>query len=165
MVSFAFRPVVLLPAALVGSLLLSGSGKANVPVAVIAHEQVPVSSLSLAELRRIFRGEQRFWSRYATITLLMPPRGSRERKVLLDKIYEQRSESQVRHYWINKLFDDSPQASPKITGSTEMSASLVRTIPGAIALVPADRIPSGVKVLRIDGKLPRDPGYPLVPSG
>jgi phosphate transport system substrate-binding protein len=164
-VSFAFRPVALLPAALVGSLLLSANGKANVPIAVIAHEQVPVNGLSLAELRRIFRGEQRFWSRYVTITLLMPPRGSRERKVLLDKIYEQRSESQVQHYWINKLFDDPAQTSPKITGSTQMSASLARAIPGAIALVPADHIPPGVKVLRIDGKLPGDPGYPLVPSG
>jgi hypothetical protein len=45
-----------------------------------------------------------------------------------------------------------------------MSASLVRDIPGAIALVPASKVPPGVKVLRIDGKRPGEPGYPLVAS-
>ena len=163
--SFAFCPVALLPAAVLGSWLFAASGQAKVPIAVIAHQQVPVSGLSLVELRRIFLGEQRFWSRYEMITLLMPPRGSRERKVMLDKIYGQRSEAQVQHYWINKLFEDSAPSSPKITGSPRMSASLVRSIPGAIALVPADSIPPGVKVLRVDGKLPGDSGYPLVPSG
>ena len=136
---------------------------AEVPVAVIVHEQVPVDELSLAELRRIFLGERLFWSKDMTITLLVPPRGTRERKVLLDRIYQQRSEAQFQHHWINKLFSGDARSNPKITGSPRMSASLVREIPGAIALVPADRIPSGVKVLRIDGRTPGEAGYPLVP--
>ena len=133
---------------------------------MIVHKQVPVNDLSLPELREIFLGERRFWARELTITLLTPPRGTREREVLLKKIYQQRSESQVQHYWVNKLFDDNAaQAFPKITDSHEMSASLVRTIPGAIALVPANRIPKGVKVLLIDGKKPGEAGYPLHSSG
>ena len=125
--------------------------------------------MSLAELRQIFLGERRFWARELTITLLTPPRGTREREVLLKKIYQQRSEAQVQHYWVNKLFDDDDDddalAFPKITDSHQMSASLVRTIPGAIALVPANRIPKGVKVLLIDGKKPGEAGYPLISSG
>ena len=39
---------------------------------------------------------------------------------------------------------------------------MVRQIPGAIALVQADRIPRGVKVLRIDGRSPGEAGYPLL---
>jgi hypothetical protein len=42
-----------------------------------------------------------------------------------------------------------------------MSASLVRGIPGAIALVSMNKIPPGVKVLRIDGKKPGERGYGL----
>jgi len=131
------------------------------PIAVIVHEQVPVDDLSLPELRRIFRGERLFWAGDLAITLLAPPRGSREREVLLDKVYDRHSEAEYQQYWINKLFDNGAQTAPKITGSPQMSAGLVREIPGAIALVPADRIPRGVKVLRIDGRSPGQAGYPL----
>ena len=166
----AERQRALLRAVLFGALLLfvpsASTAKAKAPIAVIVHGEVPVSDLSLKELRRIFLGERQFWSKQLTITLLMPPRGSQEREVLLDKIYEQRSEAQYQHYWINKLFDDDgPQFAPKITGSDEMSASLVRVIPGSIALVPANKIPEGVKVLRIGGKRPGEAGYPLTTSG
>jgi ABC-type phosphate transport system substrate-binding protein len=132
------------------------------PIAVIVHEDVPVDEVSLPELRRIFRGERLFWAGDMTITLLAPPRGSRERQVLLGKVYERRSEAEYKRFWINKLFDKRGQTAPKITGSPKMSASLVREIPGAIALVPADRIPRGVKVLRIDGRSPGEEGYPLL---
>jgi hypothetical protein len=156
---------VLLPAVFLGGLFLARApvAGAEAPIAVIVHEQVPVDDLSLPELRRVFLGERLFWSKELTITLLVPSRGTRERKVLLDKIYQQRSEAQFQHHWINKLFSDGAQSSPKITGSPRMSASLVREIPGAIALVPVDRIPPGVKVLRIDGRRPGEAGYPLVP--
>lgn len=137
-----------------------GAGQA-VAIAVIVNEDVPVDELSLSELRRIFRGERLFWHKDLTITLLAPPRGSREREVLLGKIYEGRGEAEYQRFWINKLFDKGGQTAPKITGSPQMSAGLVREIPGAIALVPADRIPRGVKVLRIDGRSPGEAGYPL----
>ncbi|HWM91729.1 MAG TPA: hypothetical protein VN493_13255 [Thermoanaerobaculia bacterium] len=160
----AHRWTPLLPTVLAGALLLAAApaSGAGAPVAVIVHEQVPADDLSLPELKRIFLGERMFWHKELTITLLMPPRGSREREVLLKRIYERRSEAEYQHYWINKLFGDGEHAAPKITGSPQMSAGLVREIPGAIALVPADRIPRGVKVLRIDGKRPGEAGYPLV---
>jgi hypothetical protein len=137
---------------------------ARVPIAVIVHPQLSVDELSLAELRRIFLGQRQFWSSRLTITLLMPPRGSPEREVLLGDLYERRTEAQYQQFWINKLFDDRAPIAPKITGSHTMSVSLVRGIPGAIALVPVDKIPEGVKVLRIDGKLPGESGYPLIAS-
>lgn len=156
----------LLPTALAGVLFFASSrGGVGAPVAVIVHEQVPVGDLSLSELRRIFLGERQLWSRELRITLLLPPRGTPERQVLLSKIYQRRNEVQVQHYWINRLFGEEVQAGPKMTGSNEMSASLVREIPGAIALVSANRIPQGVKVLSIDGKKPGQAGYPLVASG
>ena len=153
----------LLIAALFFAAPAQGAGQARqaVPIAVIVHEQVPVDELSLSELRRIFRGERLFWAGDLTITLLAPPRGSREREVLLGKIYEQGGEAEYQRFWINKLFDKGGQTAPKMTGSPQMSADLVREIPGAIALVPANRIPRGVKVLRIDGRSPGQAGYPL----
>jgi hypothetical protein len=158
------RWTALLNALLVCALLPATppADAARAPIAVIVHQQVPVEELSLSELQQIFLGERQLWSRDLGITLLMPPRGSPERKVLLRKIYGLRSDVQYQHHWINKLFGDGAQIAPKITGSPEMSASLAREIPGAIALVRAHRIPEGVKVLRIDGKRPGERGYPLV---
>ena len=159
----AFRPgIALLSIVLLGTLEAAGATK--VPIAVIAHPQVPVDELSLAELRQVFLGQRPVWSSELMITLLMPPRGTPEREVLLHKIYQQRKETQYQQYWINKLFADGAPIAPKTTGSPAMSASLAREIPGAIALVPMDKIPEGVKVLRIDGKLPGESGYPLVDS-
>jgi hypothetical protein len=146
-------------------LAAGAATKAPVPIAVIVHPQVPVDELSLAELRRVFLGQRPVWSSELMITLLTPPRGSPEREVLLHTIYQQRNETQYQQYWINRLFADGAPTVPKGTGSQAMSDSLVREIPGAIALVASDKIPPGVKVLRIDGKLPGDSGYPLAASG
>lgn len=154
-----------MPVLFLGAPSSGAARAAEAPVAVIVHSQVPADELSLAELRRIFFGERQFWAGDLLITLLAPPQGTPERKVLLNKIYQRRSESQYQHYWINRLFGEGVQSAPKITGSHTMSASLVREIPGAIALVSASKIPRGVKVLRIDGKLPGEAGYPLGPSG
>jgi phosphate transport system substrate-binding protein len=164
--------VALLRTVLLGVLFLSGAATgggripiAGTPIAVIVHPQVPVDDISLAELRRIFLGERQSWSKDLEITLLTPPLGTPEREVLLHKIYQRRSEVQYQQYWINRLFSDGASTAPKMTGSNAMSASLARDLPGAIALVAADKVPRGVKVLRIDGRLPGDANYPLVTSG
>jgi ABC-type phosphate transport system substrate-binding protein len=156
------RWTVFLLTALLGVLGPAYTAEARTAVAVIVHERVPVDDLSLQELQRIFLGQRNSWSKNLTITLLMPPRDSQERKVLLKRIYGERSEAQYKHYWINKLFSDGTQIAPKIASSPEMTASLVREIPGAVALIRTGRVPRGVKVLRIDGKRPGEVGYPLV---
>jgi hypothetical protein len=42
-----------------------------------------------------------------------------------------------------------------------MQYELVTAIPGAIAFVDARNVHPGVKVVRVDGKLPGEKGYPL----
>ena len=41
-----------------------------------------------------------------------------------------------------------------------MAAELTSAIPGAVAFVDAGQVPKGLKVLKINGKLPGDKGYP-----
>jgi len=45
--------------------------------------------------------------------------------------------------------------------ATRSATELAAGIPGAIAFVAADQIPRGLKVLKIDGRLPGARGYPL----
>ena len=71
------------------------------------------------------------------------------------------SEAQFRQYWISKVFRAEASSGPKIVYSNEMAAELVHGIPGSVAFVDAADVPKGLKVLRIDGKLPGEKGYPL----
>jgi hypothetical protein len=71
------------------------------------------------------------------------------------------SEAEFKQYWISKLFRDEATNGPRIVYSNEMADELVAAIPGSIAFVDATEVPKTLKVLRIDGKLPGEKGYPL----
>ncbi len=130
------------------------------PIAIVVNTRTTVSNLSFAELRRIFLGQQQFWPDRSKVTLLVRAPVAREREVVLTDIY-QMDEDQFRQYWIGKMFRAEVAGGPKIVYSADMATNLVSAIPGSITFVPASAVPADVKVLRIDGKLPSDPGYSL----
>jgi ABC-type phosphate transport system substrate-binding protein len=138
----------------------AGAVQAQTPVAIVVHPNTPVENLSLTQLRNVFLGEQQFWGDNSRITLLVRAPASAEREFVLKRIYRM-NEGQFRQYWIAKLFRAEVASGPKIVYSSEMALELVTAIPGAITFLPANAIVSGAKVVRVDGKLPNDPGYPL----
>lgn len=142
------------------SLLFLMSAAAASPVAIVVSADVPVDSLSFREVRSLFLGERQFWNPQLRVVLLMRAPVAPERDVVLRTIYEM-SEAQFRQYWISKVFRADVSSGPKIVYSTEMAGELVTAIPGAVAFVDATQIPKGLKVLKIDGKLPTDKAYPL----
>ena len=129
-------------------------------VAIVVNNEVPIDELSFAEVRKVFLGERQFWNPKLRVVLLMRAPVAPEREVVLRTIY-QMSESQFRQYWISKVFRADVSSGPKIVYSTEMAADLITAIPGSIAFVDASQIPKGMKVVKIDGKLPGDKAYPL----
>jgi len=130
------------------------------PIAIVVHPGSPVSNVSFDELRRIFMGQQQFWPDHSKVTLLVRAPVSYERNVVLGRIYRM-TEDRFRQYWIGKMFRAEIAAGPKIVYSSGMALNLIAAIPGSITFVPASAVTRDVKVLRIDGKLPSDPGYPL----
>jgi ABC-type phosphate transport system substrate-binding protein len=129
-------------------------------VAIVVNPRTRVSDLSFAELRRIFLGQQQFWGDRSKVTLLVRAPTNYERDVVLNRIYRM-DEDRFRQYWIAKMFRAEVAAGPKLVYSTDMALNLIAAIPGAITFIPATAVTPGVKVLRVDGKLPGDPGYPL----
>ena len=129
-------------------------------IAIVVHSDVAADDLSFAQLRKIFMGDQQFWSDRKRITLLVRAPEAYERDAVLKHIYEM-SEGQFRQYWIAKIFRSEVTSGPKIVYSTEMAHELVRALPGSITFMRATDVGDGMKVLRIDGKAPADPGYPL----
>ena len=129
-------------------------------MAVVVRPDVPVDNLSFGEVRKLFLGDRQFWTTGLRVTLLVRAPVAREREVVLKNIY-QMNEAQFRQYWISKVFRADAVNGPKVVYSSEMALELVTAIRGAVAFIGADQVPKGLKVLKVDGKLPGDKGYPL----
>jgi ABC-type phosphate transport system substrate-binding protein len=129
-------------------------------IAVVVRPDTPADNLSFTEIRKLLLGERQFWNSSLRVTLLIRAPAAREREVVLKTIYRM-SETQFRQYWISKVFRAEASSGPKIVYSNEMAAELVNALPGSVAFVDAAQVPKGLKVLKIDGKLPGDKDYPL----
>ena len=129
-------------------------------LAIVVRADVPVDDLSFGEVRKLFLGDRQFWTSDLRVTLLVRAPVAREREVVLRRIY-QMNEAQFRQYWISKVFRAESVNGPKIVYSNEMALELVAAIRGAVAFVTADQAPRGLKILKIDGRLPGDRNYPL----
>jgi hypothetical protein len=129
-------------------------------VAIIVRPDLPVDDLTFAEVRKLFLGDRQYWKGNLRVTLLVRAPVARERDIVLRTIYSM-SEAQFRQYWISKVFRAETATGPKVVYSNEMANELVAAIPGAVAFVDATHAPKNLKVLRIDGRLPGDRGYPL----
>ena len=129
-------------------------------IAVVVRPDTPAEDLSFGEIRKLLLGERQFWSSNLRVTLLIRAPAAREREVVLKTIYRL-TEAQFRQYWISKVFRAEATSGPKIVYTNEMAVDLVAAIPGSVAFVDASQVPKGLKILKIDGKMPGEKGYPL----
>jgi hypothetical protein len=129
-------------------------------IAVVVHPSTPVNELTFAEVRQVLLGERQFWTPQMPVVVLVRAPIARERDVVLRVIY-QMNEAQFKQYWIAKIFRAEIISAPKIVFSNDTANELVSVIPGAIALIHAPDVRPGLKVLRVDGRLPGEPGYRL----
>ncbi|HEV8385589.1 MAG TPA: hypothetical protein VGQ11_12020 [Candidatus Acidoferrales bacterium] len=142
------------------SLLAAAQTAKGGDVAIVVHAGTPITNLTLAEVRKIFRGEKQYWTTDLPVVLLVRAPVARERDVVLKVIY-QMTEAQFRQFWMAKIFRAESVSAPKLVYSPDMANQLVSTLPGAISFVDAHQVGSGLKVVRVDGKLPGEAGYPL----
>jgi hypothetical protein len=118
------------------------------------------SSPRNSSCRKVLLGERQFWNSGLRVTLLIQAPTAREREVVLKTVYHM-SEAEFKQYWIAKVFRAEATNSPKIVLSNEQALELLNIVPGSVAFVDSTAVPKGVKVLKIDGKLPGEKGYPL----
>jgi hypothetical protein len=132
----------------------------GIAVAIAVHPDTQISELSMAQLRKIFLADQQFWPDKTRITLLVKAPGAIERELVLDRIYMM-NETQYRKYWIAKMFRAEVPSGPKLVFSSNMALELITAIKSSITFLNADEITDNIKVLRIDGFMPHEQGYPL----
>jgi ABC-type phosphate transport system substrate-binding protein len=130
-------------------------------IAVIVNPNNPVNNLSLADLRKVFSGGKRSWGARLPVKLIVRAPGCPERLALLRLLGM--SETDYKQYWTAQVFRGEADAEPIALPSFGMVKEAVVAFPGSISLVESDSVKPGmyVKVIKIDGHLPGDPGYPL----
>lgn len=161
MIHFRYAIGITLTLALViGAAAYLAAQRSAADIAIVVHSDTPVTDLTIAEVRKIFLGEQQYWSAKLPVVLLIRAPAARERDVVLRVIYEM-TEAQFKRYWIAKIFRAEAATAPKTVYSNQMALELVTAVPGAIAFVDARDVKPGVKVLRVDGHRPGEEGYPL----
>ena len=129
--------------------------------ALVASPEVPVTGVSLDEVTRLFSFHKKFWKPGEPASVLLPASGLEARTFLLKKIYNL-SEAELRQMILKKLYQGEIDLPPKVASSDRDALSFVASARGLVTIVPADSVRgTSVKVLRVDGKLPSEPGYVL----
>jgi ABC-type phosphate transport system substrate-binding protein len=131
----------------------------NTDVAVVVSPTNSVANLTSIELRKLFAGEKHSWAGGQPVRVFVRAPGTRERTTLLKLLGM--TESEYKQYWTTQIFRGQAQDEPLVLPSNGMQKEAVGAFPGAIALVTAQDIKPGMKVVKVNGYLPGAPGYPL----
>ena len=158
------RPLRWLLAALAVSLLgiapCTAQAQKSEPLAIVVNRSNPLTEISLADLRRVCRGQRSRWSNGRRVTLVMRDPGAPEREAMLQSLYGL-AEGEYRRTYLQAVFSGEASDAPKLLASSNGVLRFVYNVPGAIGYVRARDVDPSVKMLRVDGRLPGEPGYRL----
>jgi hypothetical protein len=145
----------------VGMVLTRSAAAQRFDFAVIVNPNNSATNVSTADLRKMFSGQKHSWPSGTPIKILVRGPGSRERMALLRILGM--SESEYKQYWTAQVVRGEADAEPLILPSFGMTKEALKLFPGAIALADAGDPKPGMdmKVLKIDGHLPGEDGYPI----
>ena len=140
--------------------VLCAAGAWAKDIALISQKENAAKNVTLTELVKICKGQTSRWPDGKLLTLITRNPGSSDMRIVLQKIYGMSAE-EVSDLIATANHDRTDRPAIVVVNSDEMLVKKVESTPGAIGLVDVYSITSGVNVLRIGGKLPLEPGYPL----
>ena len=130
-------------------------------IAVIVNKSNPVDDLPLSELREYFLAERGHWPNGGgKVRVVMLEQGLPARDAALRLIYNM-SEKAYVSYFLGKKFRGETPDEPRRQSSPADVIKFVSFVSGAIGYVRPEEVDASVKVLRVDGLAPGDPGYKL----
>jgi ABC-type phosphate transport system substrate-binding protein len=135
-------------------------GAGATDLAVVVSPENPIDDIQWKDLVKIFKLDKQYWRGNEKIYLVLRESGSKEKSVILDRIY-QTSDEGLKKMWLAKMYREEITAFPRVLNSNEAVIRFVNQVPSAISVIDAVYRDSRVKVLRINGALPGEAGYPL----
>lgn len=141
-----------------GYALPVDAGESRIKLALVVAKNSPVTDISMPDLKRLYLGERINAAGEHLIPLNLAPL-TRERAGF-DKTVLNMSPEAIARYWIDRKIrgDSGP---PKALDTADLLQRVVARLEGAIGYVPAAELRPEVKIVRVDGKMPNDGGYPL----
>ena len=129
-------------------------------IAIIIHNENPIDDISSGDLARIFKQEKKQWKDGRQVYLIMQEAGSREKEVILKKVFRMDPE-ELKKFWMAQMFRGEISSFPKTLSSNAAVKRFVSQVAVAVGFIDASLVDQSIKVLRIDGKLPGENGYLL----
>ena len=146
---------------LIIALLMAGTSLAHAKdVALIANKGGAVTTLTMPDLVKLCKAQTPHWPDGKAITLVMRDPSSADMRMVLEKVYGMTSQG------VNDLIATANHGKGShpmivVVTSDDDLVHRVAGTPGAVGLVDVYAINSSVDVMKIGGKLPFEPGYPL----
>jgi len=129
-------------------------------LAVVVARGSSVQDLSLSALRRIFTNEgDTDPSDRRYVPFNHPPHTTD--RVAFDKLVLGMSADEVSQFWIERKIRGMP-GPPRSVDSLSLLLRLIARLPGAIGYARPAQLAGDVRAIRVNGKLPNDPAYPLI---
>jgi hypothetical protein len=125
-------------------------------LAVVVSKSFPIDNLSFGDLKRLYAGTPVVAAGKSLIPITYPKHATE--RIGFDQSVLGMSADEAGRYWVDRKIRGQ-SGPPKAVDSPEVVIKLVTKVDGAVGYVRPNAAGPAVKVLRIDGRLPSDPGY------
>lgn len=129
-------------------------------LAVISNKSNAVNTIALPDLVKICKAQTSRWPDGKPVVFIMRNPANPEMRLVLEKVYEL-SQAEVQDLIVSANHGRTSHPAIVIVNSDEDLVDKVASTPGAIGVVDVYAINSSVAVVKVGGKLPLEPGYPL----
>lgn len=129
-------------------------------IALISNKSNAVTTVTLPDLVKICKGQTNHWPDGKAVTLITRNPSSSDMKVVLEKVYGM-GRDEVAGVIASANHGRVNHPAIVLVESDDVLVKRVESTPGAVGLVDVYSITGGINVLKVGGKLPLEPGYPL----
>ena len=129
-------------------------------LALISNKSNEVVAITFPELVKVCKGQVSRWPDGKAVSFVTRDPSAAEMRIVLEKVYGM-SKDEVKALIASANHGRVNHPAVVLVDSDEDVLKKVESIPGAVGLVDVYSISGRVTVLKVDGKLPLEPGYAL----
>ena len=129
-------------------------------LAIVVNHKNLTDNVAFWQLYQIFSEEKKWWSSRRRVTLVAMPRGTAERQTVL-RVIHRMNDGDLDKYFFWSVYRGEFPSYPTTLATPVEVRKFVSNTPGAIGYLRASDVDNSVKVVRVNGLLPGDDGYPL----
>jgi hypothetical protein len=142
-----------------GAPVHSANAEPPVPLAIVVSKNSPLTNITMYELKHLYLGEFVTGPDGKRLIPLNQAVPSHDRSSFDAAVLGMSTEQQAS-YWIDRRIRGM-SGSPRALDSSDLAQRVVAHLDGTLTYLPFSAVRPDVKIVRVDGKLPTDPGYSI----